>query len=196
MRRSYITTFFLFFGLLLSLVGCALFGLGLGPEYSLVGCKVTVMPFSGPGDKWYGEDPVARDLYLQVVATLRAGGVEVRLSERVEKELSNYMADEEPQWVEYGRRLSVDYVIVGRLIDWEIGRPDAIAFVPGRAVMDVSLYNVQEGKLVLQRRIVASVGALEESEEFYTDRHKAKQILVKKLLSKWKGLFVSKSAFE
>ena len=183
-------------GLLASVAGCVLFDLVGGAEFSLVGARVALMPFAGPGNWWYGENPLARHIYGKVAAMLREGGVEVCISRRINQELLNYLEDREPPWVQYGKRLKADYVVVGRLVDWELGRPTAVAFVPGKAVMDVSVYDVAQERLVFQRRIAASVGLEEDSTDLYAGSDQARYVLVKRVLQKWRSLFIEKSAFD
>lgn len=173
--------------------GCALFDLfAKGPEFSVSGFKMAVMPFAGPqGESWYGDSRMARVVEIHACSYLKEGGAELVFNKKVTNEIINYTGLGEPDWYYYGNLLKVHYVMVGRLEHWEVGNSKSIGFCPGEATINIEIYDVVNKKLVFQKRDDSiKIGDVEEGTEFFYDVAAAKKALVKKIDKKLKLLFV------
>jgi hypothetical protein len=171
--------------------GCALFDLFSGrPEFSVSGARVALMPFAGPDTWWYGENATAAELHRLAASLLREGGAELCRSEKITRELKDYVADSDPPWLAYGQRLRADYVIVAHLRSWQIDRPTAVGYAPGSASMDLQVYDVAAGRLTLEKRFEVSVGIDPASTDIFTDRQSTRRALIRLLAAEWRRIFV------
>jgi hypothetical protein len=110
----------------------------------------------------------------------------------VVRELANHLEDTDPPWIDYGKRLRADYVIVSHLLSWQVTKPGTIGYAPAWATMDLQIYSVASGKLVYKTEFDASVGTDPESATIYHDPDKARRALIREILTKWRSVFVGK----
>jgi len=176
--------------------GCEIFDYLAGrPEFSLSGSRVALMPIAGPENWWYGENPTANHLYVRIASLLREGGAQLVTSRKIFAELQNYVGDSDPPWINYGKRLRAEYVIVSHLLSWALDTRKSVGFTPGRASMDIQVYDVEKGKLVLEKHISATIGIDPDAGQIFTEPDRAKQALIRAILKQWRSLFVGKSEF-
>jgi hypothetical protein len=153
------------------------------------------MPFLGPETWWYGENPTASFVNQRTASLLREAGAQVVVSRQIERELQNFTGDGEPPWLDYGRRLQVDYVVVGNLLTWKVDEATSVGFVPGTASMNVQVYSVEKKRVVFEKHFEVSVGVEDESVDIFTDRESTKRALVNKIIRQWKSVFIGSSGF-
>ena len=181
---------------LFSVTSCQLLGITPTPEFSISGVRVAMMPFLGPDSWWYGENPTGKYVHQRAASVLREAGAQLITSEKVVRELQNYSEDTDPPWADYGKRLQVQYVIVTNFLNWKVDKPTAVAFVPGRASMNVQVHDVDDARVAYEKTFEVSVGIEQDSTDIFTDRESTKRALAKKLLRQWQIIFVGKPDFE
>ncbi|HAK93902.1 MAG TPA: hypothetical protein DCM87_02545 [Planctomycetes bacterium] len=172
------------------ITGCALFS---GAEFYLGGSRVAVMPFRGTEGKWYGEHKTANIIYQRACAVLSQGGARICQSEKILNEVVLYDGRTDPPWVTYGEQLGADYVIVARLVIWEVGRASAIGYVPGRAMLNVDVYSVEEKDVTFSRVIDVAIGSGESAEDMFSDVETGKEALIRLILKRWQEIFIKKA---
>jgi hypothetical protein len=174
---------------------CGLLGLVDRPEFGVSGARVALMPFIGPETWWYGENPTAEFINQRTASLLREAGAQVIISAQIVRELQNYTGDTDPPWIDYGKRLQADYVIVGNLLTWKVDKATSVGFVPGTASMSIQIHDVSDKRVVFEKHFEVSVGIQDESTDIFTDRESTKRALVNKIMREWKAIFIGSSGF-
>ena len=182
-------------GILLLCNSCGLLGIVPTPEFNVSGSRVALMPFSGPETWWYDENPTARFVHDRCASLLREAGAQLITSEKIIRELRDYSEDGDPPWIDYGKRLQAEFVVVAHLASWKIDKPTAVGYTPASASMNLQVYSVEENRLALEKYFEVSVGLEDDSTEIFTDSESAKRALLKQLLQKWRIVFIGKPEF-
>ncbi|HNR99448.1 MAG TPA: hypothetical protein PKX48_10675 [Planctomycetota bacterium] len=190
MRARTACHFFVLAAVCVPITGCALFN---SAEFYLGGSRVAVMPFRGTEGKWYGEDKVANSIYQRACAVLAQGGARICQSEKIMNEVVAYDGRLDPPWVTYGEQLGADYVIVARLMMWEVGRATAIGYVPGRAMLNVDVYSVADKDVTFSRVIDVSIGSGESMDDMVSGVEAGKEMLIRLILKRWQEVFIKKA---
>jgi len=99
----------------------------------------------------------------------------------------------DPPWVTYGEQLGADYVIVARLMMWEVGRATAIGYVPGRAMLNVDVYSVADKDVTFSRVIDVSIGSGESMDDMVSGVEAGKEMLIRLILKRWQEVFIKKA---
>ncbi len=172
------------------ITGCALFS---GAEFYLVGSRVAVMPFRGTDGKWYGEHKTANMIYQRACAVLAQGGATICQSEKILNEVVMHDGRTDPPWVTYGEQLRADFVIVAHLTIWEVGKSSAVGYVPGRGMLNVDVYSVEERDVTFSRVIDVTIGSGESAEDMFSDVDTGKEAMVRLILKRWQEIFIAKS---
>ncbi len=193
MRARVVCQLFLLVACCVPITGCSLFS---GAEFYLGSSRVAVMLFrgpggpEGPGGKWYGDHASANQIYQRACAALREGGAIVCQSEKISREVRLHDDDSDPPWIAYGEQLRADYVIVSHLTMWTVGKTSAIGYVPGRAMLNVDVYDVAEKKLTFSRQIDQSIGSGELAEDMFPDIDSGKEALIRLVVREWRRTFI------
>lgn len=182
-------------GILLLCNSCGLLGLIPTPEFDVSGVRVALMPFSGPETWWYDENPTARFVHDRCASLLREAGAQLITSEKVLRELRDFSGDGDPPWVDYGKRMQADYVIVAQLASWKVDKPTAVGFTPASASMNLQIYSVEENRVALEKYFEVSVGMDDDSTDIFTDAESAKRALLNQILKQWRTVFIGKPDF-
>ena len=153
------------------------------PVYDIRGKRVFVVPFRY-GNHWHYDSKEGNRLgqSLEVALQSDCGGLETVRDRPVHEMIRRDLSDE-VDWLAYGRRVMVDYLIVGEIEELGYDTPEFVGMFQGRIRLRYEVWNIRAGDRGYVRQVELRVPENPESGEVYISFEQTKDEIETALLA-------------
>jgi hypothetical protein len=153
------------------------------PVYDVRGKRVFVVPFRY-GNYWHYESKEGNRLgqSLEVALQSDCGGLETMRDRPVQDLIRKDLSDQ-VDWLAYGRRLQVDYLIVGEIDELGYENPGFVGMFQGRVRARYEVWNIRAGDRGYVREVEVRVPEDPEAGEVYISFEQSKDEIETALLA-------------
>ncbi len=125
--------------------GCSAIDQYVPPVYDIRGSTVLIVPFRN-GNHWHYESKEGNRLGQAIEAAMgsECGGLKTIRDRAIQNEIRTDLTDE-VNWLDYGRRSRVDYLIVGEIDKVSFENPQMVGMFQGDLRAHYEVWDIQQG---------------------------------------------------